>query len=461
MEILECGSLTPLSLGAARRAENGARCHGHSATTSRRIKGVKDIDVDLVDGVDKVDDQTRIRAMIGAVVVCLGLAAQPALGAVGDPVAGERGFVYLFDDKTTDGWTQSGPGGFRLKADGSLESQGGMGLLWFSRRLYTDFVLRLDYRVSDRHSNSGVFVRFPNPPRTPWDAVDQGFEVQIVNAGVSAGRGTGHIYGFQKAQPFQPNPPSQWNQMELTAVGRDYIVKINGQIVCEFTDRELRGLKGYIGIQNHTHDSPPVSFRNIRIREIKPSLDGRGFIHLFSGTDLAGWEYGPKGTGQFTLESWKASKVLRSQGGMGVLAYMARTFSDCVLVVEWRVRRREDNSGVFIRSPEIPLTEKAFWRAVYHGHEVQICDAAASPTRRTGAIFDIAPATKSASHPPGIWNRFEITMVGQDYAVNLNGEDVCRYTSDRTRSGYIALQAHDPESIVEFRTIMVKDLAGK
>jgi hypothetical protein len=390
-------------------------------------------------------------------VVCM---AQITLAAIGDPVPGERDYVYLFDGKTTAGWQQTGPGGFDLQPDGSLKSRGGMGLLWYTERVYSDFVLRLDYKVQTRRSNSGVFVRFPNPPRNVWDPVDQGFEVQINNAGIESGRGTGHVYSFKEARPFRPNPPGEWNEMEIAVVGRDYVVKINGEIVCEFHDDLLRGQKGYLGLQNHTHDSPPVAFRNIRVREIRPSVEAAKSIHLYNGEDQAGWEYGPKGSGRFVIENWRSSKVLRSDGEMGVLAYKERTFSDFELVVEWRVQRREDNSGVFVRAPELPVTEKAFWRAVHDAHEVQICDAA-EPLMRTGSIFNVTSSTQLASYPPGFWNRFEITARGQDYEVVLNGDLVCTHTSDRSRAGYIALQAHDPESVVEFRTIMIRDLAGK
>jgi Domain of Unknown Function (DUF1080) len=62
----------------------------------------------------------------------------------------------------------TGPGKFVLvEYDKSLQSQGGMGLLWYTKKNYKDFVLIVDWKVSRRNDNSGVFVRFLNPDNDP------------------------------------------------------------------------------------------------------------------------------------------------------------------------------------------------------------------------------------------------------------------------------------------------------
>jgi len=56
---------------------------------------------------------------------------------------GSDEFTYLFDGQTLDGWHMAGPGKFVLvEYDKSLQSEGGMGLLWYIKRKYKDFVLR-------------------------------------------------------------------------------------------------------------------------------------------------------------------------------------------------------------------------------------------------------------------------------------------------------------------------------
>ena len=70
-------------------------------------------------------------------------------------------FTYLFDGQTIDGWRMAGPGKFVLvEYDKSLRSEGGMGLLWYTKKKYKDFVLKIDWKINRRNDNSGVFVMF-------------------------------------------------------------------------------------------------------------------------------------------------------------------------------------------------------------------------------------------------------------------------------------------------------------
>ena len=63
------------------------------------------------------------------------------------------------------GWNHYGPGYFELdEKTGMLKSQGGMGLLWYSAKKYSDFILELDFQCLDKTANSGVFVRVPEIP---------------------------------------------------------------------------------------------------------------------------------------------------------------------------------------------------------------------------------------------------------------------------------------------------------
>jgi hypothetical protein len=87
-------------------------------------------------------------------------------------------FRYLFDGQTLDGWRMSGPGKFVLfESDNSLQSEGGMGLLWYTKKKYKDFLLKLDWKVSRRNDDSGVFVRFSDPDNDPIIAVNTGYEI--------------------------------------------------------------------------------------------------------------------------------------------------------------------------------------------------------------------------------------------------------------------------------------------
>ncbi len=182
-------------------------------------------------------------------------------------------FTYIFDGRTIDGWHMAGAGRFVIvESDKSLRSEGGMGLLWYTKRKYKDFVLKVDWKVSRRNDNSGVFIRFSHPGNDPMIAVNTGYEIQIDDTAMPDGNPlhkTGAIYNF--AAPLNAivasKPVGQWNTFEIEAIGQKYSVTLNGKkVIPGFTGN--RNTEGYIGIQNHDADSH-VSFKNIRIKEKK------------------------------------------------------------------------------------------------------------------------------------------------------------------------------------------------
>ncbi len=61
--------------------------------------------------------------------------------------------------------------------------------------------------------------------------------------------------------------------------------------------------------------------------------------------------------------------MLESFGAYGLYFYVKEQFSNFVLRLDWRVARRDDNSGVFIRTPG-PAVGAALDEAVAKGHEI-------------------------------------------------------------------------------------------
>ncbi|RMH03666.1 MAG: DUF1080 domain-containing protein [Planctomycetota bacterium] len=173
------------------------------------------------------------------------------------------------------------------------------------------------------------------------------------------------------------------------------------------------------------------------------------WVPLWDGATLDGWSMA--GPGAFLIEDG----ALRATGGMGLLWYSAESFRDFVLKLEWMVEEAEDNSGVFVRFPD-PGDDP--WVAVNQGYEIQICDAA-EDKHNTGSIYSFQGPTSIPTRPPGEWNEYTITVVGQHYTVQINGETVNEFDGERSREGYIGLQNHDDGSPVRFRNIRVRRLA--
>ena len=182
---------------------------------------------------------------------------------------------------TLTGWQMAGIGSF-LQVFDILESTGGPGILWYTREVFSDFVLELEWQYADRADNSGIFIRVPNlnssSPNDWMAAIDQSYEIQIDPRGFNSEsnvendplRSTGAIYNLNPpTRTDVAKGPWQWNTFVIEAVGGRIKVTLNGTLVNDFTDPNPRALRGHIGLQNH-HDGSKVQFRNIRIRDILP-----------------------------------------------------------------------------------------------------------------------------------------------------------------------------------------------
>jgi hypothetical protein len=169
-----------------------------------------------------------------------------------------------------------------------------------------------------------------------------------------------------------------------------------------------------------------------------------------------GWNhYGP---GYFELD--RENGVLTAHGGMGLLWYAVKEFSDFELELEFKCSQPNSNSGVFLRVPGVPSSDDY----IYHSFEIQIDDSQEG-IHHTGAAYDAEAPTCSASRPTGEWNRFVISFVGDRIRVELNGEAILDWQAeprgkveDFASRGYIGLQNHDDESPVYFRNIRVREI---
>ena len=209
-------------------------------------------------------------------------------GAERTPV-GER--QQIFNGTDLDGWEHIGPGRVYVE-DGLMKTEGGMGLLWYTREKFGDCTLRVVYTTTSVNDNSGIFIRIPNPPKDPWQAVNTGYEIQIQaswpvetheRSEHQRTQGdewhlTGAIYSLSKAEKQVQKPAGEWNTMEITMDDDRTIIYLNGEKVNDYLDmsrspvrqhdyepiRGPRPREGYIGVQNH-HEPQTVHFREISV----------------------------------------------------------------------------------------------------------------------------------------------------------------------------------------------------
>ena len=190
----------------------------------------------------------------------------------------------LFDGKSLDGWEHVGPG--KMVLEGALiRTEGGMGLLWYTREKFGDCTIRVVYKTTHHASNAGVHVRIPDKPKTAWEAVHGGYEVQICDVQDDF-HGTGSIYSLSKMTSRPAKPEGEWNTMEITLKGKRVQVAINGVKVNDFDPdtatipertkefepkRGPRPGSGYIGLQNHDdydEGKAHVYFKEVSVKSL-------------------------------------------------------------------------------------------------------------------------------------------------------------------------------------------------
>jgi hypothetical protein len=211
-----------------------------------------------------------------------GLALLLALALAGAGAAHGRAPVQqLFNGHDLDGWEHLGPGRFVVE-DGMLRTEGGMGLLWYTREQVGHALLRVVFRMGGEEPDSGVFIRVPDPPKDPWDAINHGYEIEIGEWPSEYSR-TGVVYSFSKALAHALKPKGEWNTMEILIDGPRTRVHLNGVLVTDFREGQSvpprsaesgdpaagpRPEQGYIGLQNHPGGT--VWFREISLRRLAP-----------------------------------------------------------------------------------------------------------------------------------------------------------------------------------------------
>ena len=127
------------------------------------------------------------------------------------PAGARTGFESLFDGRSLEGWAVAGAPAWSV-ADGIVSADTGPTTFLVSNGSYRDFVLRVEFWVSD-DANSGVFIRCAS--RTEISASNC-YEVNIYDNRPDPTYGTGAIVDVAAVSPM-PKAGGHWNVMVITA----------------------------------------------------------------------------------------------------------------------------------------------------------------------------------------------------------------------------------------------------
>ena len=143
-------------------------------------------------------------------------------------------------------------------------------------------------------------------------------------------------------------------------------------------------------------------------------------VDLFNGKDLQSWS--PMVSGQDL--GWQVKDGIMGNKASSNNLVSAQKFWNFKLHCEFRIGK-DSNGGFGLRGR----------------YEIQVIDDFGQPpdTHGTGALYSRTAASKNANHAPGEWNTYDVTLIGRQVTVIVNGEKVI----DKGEVEGLTAMAHD------------------
>lgn len=180
-----------------------------------------------------------------------------------------------------------------------------------------------------------------------------------------------------------------------------------------------------------------------------------GFVPLFNGRDLTGWE------GDESLWSARDGVLVGNSAGIRHNEFLAtkQTYGDFELRLQFRLKDGIGNTGIQFRSArekgtravigyQADIGEK-YWGCLYDEH-------------RRNKVLVQAPPELDKVLKKGDWNDYVIRAEGDHVTLHVNGLRTVDYRETDPaipRDGIIAVQVHSgPAMKIEFRHVRIKRL---
>lgn len=171
-------------------------------------------------------------------------------------------------------------------------------------------------------------------------------------------------------------------------------------------------------------------------------------ISLFNGKDTQGWTFIQPGE----AANWSVKDQVLTTARRGSDIVTTRKFRDFKLHVEFNCAAK-CNSGIYLRGR----------------YEVQVADANASSVpsnRRAGAIYGYLSPSPEVVITPGVWQSYDITLIGRTVTVANNGRTVIdqqeipgvtggALDSNEGAPGPIYLQGSEDAGATSYRNIVI------
>lgn len=178
--------------------------------------------------------------------------------------------------------------------------------------------------------------------------------------------------------------------------------------------------------------------------QIQPQPGRDGWISMFDGKTLDGWKASEN------PGSWKVvDGTLVGDGPVSHLFWMGRECDNCEFRAEVKLNH-EGNSGMYFRT--------AFGTGFPKGYEAQVENTSRDP-QKTGTLYNFARITEQLIQDDTWWTQ-HIIANGNHIIIKVNDKVVVDYIDSKNTftKGYLALQQHNPGSVVQYRNLMMRPL---
>ncbi|HLH54254.1 MAG TPA: DUF1080 domain-containing protein [Verrucomicrobiae bacterium] len=154
-------------------------------------------------------------------------------------------------------------------------------------------------------------------------------------------------------------------------------------------------------------DGEPWTWTGVRAPELKASAGYKWGkpIQLFNGRSFAGWTFdNPAKASSWVVEN---GSLVNTSAGSNLAT--RQTFNDFILHIEVNCPPNA-NSGIYLRGR----------------YEVQVEDDSVEepPSHHMGAVYGFLAPTPEQPRRPGVWQSFDITLIGRRVTVVQNGQTI-------------------------------------
>lgn len=360
----------------------------------------------------------------------------------------------MFDGTTLKGWKGQGyeviDGGITCTPKGNF---------LHTEKEYGDFVFDFEFNLK-AGSNNGIGIRYPGN----GDAAYTGMEIQVLDdrdakyKDIHDWQFHGSVYDIQASTQSKVNhlkPAGEWNHQTIICIGDHIKVILNGHTItdCFLGNHKIDyakhpGAKRKSGSIAFCGHGDFVAYKNLRIADFTPSpalpqttgdnTPPKGFVALFNGKDLQGWQ-GLVGDGNpYTRRSlapdalkaaqakadeeakahWQVKEGCLEFDGKGKSLCTGKPYGDFEFYVDWKIPAHAD-SGIYLRStPQIQIWDPANPAQFQHGNQ----KGSGGLWNNSGPGAEGRNPLVKADKPIGEWNTFFIRMIGDRTTIYLNGQ---------------------------------------